>query len=53
MSPHFPTTARLGFGGLALLLVLAGSALPATAAAADPADGPGAATVEEQRLDRA
>ncbi|MDW4914772.1 pyroglutamyl peptidase [Streptomyces californicus] len=53
MSPHFPTTARLGFGGLALLLVLAGSALPATAAAADPVDGPGAATVEEQRLDRA
>lgn len=53
MTHPFPVTARLGLGGTALLLVLAGSALPASAAPADAARAPGAATVEERRLDRA
>ncbi|MFD4026619.1 pyroglutamyl peptidase [Streptomyces sp. NPDC058576] len=53
MTPQLPATARLGLGGMALLLVLAGPTLPATAAPADSARTPTAATVEEQRLDRA
>ncbi len=54
---QFPAITRLGLGGVALLLVLAGSALPAVASPAGtaPATAPGTAqpTVEEQRLDRA
>lgn len=62
---HFPATTRLGIGGVTLLLVLAGSALPATASPAASASPPDAAspsataraaaqpTVEEQRLERA
>ncbi len=53
MTPQLPATARLGLGGMALLLVLAGPTPPATAAPADTARTPTAATVEEQRLDRA
>ncbi|MFJ7329852.1 pyroglutamyl peptidase [Streptomyces cyaneofuscatus] len=57
MKHQFPAITRLGLGGVALLLVLAGSALPAVASPAGtaPATAPGAArpTVEEQRLDRA
>ncbi|MFJ2022566.1 pyroglutamyl peptidase [Streptomyces sp. NPDC087897] len=53
MTHHSPAAARLGIGGLALLLVLAGSARPAAAAPADTARTPRAVTVEEQRLDRA
>ncbi|MGW9301961.1 pyroglutamyl peptidase [Streptomyces cyaneofuscatus] len=57
MKHQFPAITRLGLGGVALLLVLAGSALPAVASPAGtaPATAPGTAqpTVEEQRLDRA
>lgn len=53
MTPQLPATARLGLGGMALLLVLAGPTLPATAAPADSARTATAASVEEQRLDRA
>ncbi|MEU0158246.1 pyroglutamyl peptidase [Streptomyces sp. NPDC006261] len=57
MSHQFPATTRLGLGGVALLLVLAGSALPATASPDDAAPGTARSTaqptVEEQRLDRA
>ncbi|MFJ6512609.1 pyroglutamyl peptidase [Streptomyces sp. NPDC091406] len=53
MTHQLPATARLGLGGMALLLVLAGSALPAAATPADSTRTPTAATVEEQRLDRA
>ncbi|MEU9677116.1 MULTISPECIES: pyroglutamyl peptidase [Streptomyces] len=53
MTHQLPATARIGLGGMALLLVLAGSALPAAAAPADTSRTPVEATVEEQRLDRA
>ncbi|OKJ09862.1 pyroglutamyl peptidase [Streptomyces sp. TSRI0261] len=53
MTHRLPVTPRLGLGGMALLLVLAGPALPASASPADGARTPTAATVEEQRLDRA
>ncbi|CAM5322104.1 MULTISPECIES: pyroglutamyl peptidase [Streptomyces] len=53
MTYQLPTTARLGLGGLALLLAVAGTVLPATASPADTARTPTEATVEEQRLDRA
>ncbi|MEV1087288.1 pyroglutamyl peptidase [Streptomyces microflavus] len=49
MKHQFPATTRLGLGGVTLLLVLAGSALPAVASPADTV----LPTVEEQRLDRA
>ena len=50
---QFPAITRLGLGGVALLLVLAGSALPAVASPADTARSIAPPTVEEQRLDRA
>lgn len=50
---HLPATARLGIGGVTLLLVLTGSALPATASSADTARAGARPTVEEQRLERA
>ncbi|SCE45922.1 hypothetical protein GA0115253_105521 [Streptomyces sp. Termitarium-T10T-6] len=53
MTHQLPATARIGLGGMALLLVLAGSALPAAASPADTSRTPVEATVEEQRLDRA
>ncbi|MGW3298268.1 pyroglutamyl peptidase [Streptomyces rubiginosohelvolus] len=53
MTHQLPATARIGLGGMALLLTLAGSALPATASPADTSRTPAEATVEEQRLDRA
>ncbi|MFD8471091.1 pyroglutamyl peptidase [Streptomyces globisporus] len=53
MTHQLPATARIGLGGMALLLVLAGSALPAAASPADASRAPAEATVEEQRLDRA
>lgn len=53
MTYQLPTTTRLGLGGLALLLAVAGTVLPATASPADTARIPTDATVEEQRLDRA
>ncbi|WP_327217012.1 pyroglutamyl peptidase [Streptomyces cyaneofuscatus] len=53
MKHQFPAITRLGLGGVALLLVLAGSALPAVASPADTAPGTAQPTVEEQRLDRA
>lgn len=53
MTHRLPATPRLGLGGMALLLVLAGTALPASATPADAARTPTATTVEEQRLDRA
>lgn len=49
----FPAITRLGLGGVALALVLAGSTLPATAAPADAVGTTELTTVEEQRLDRA
>ncbi|WDG27326.1 pyroglutamyl peptidase [Streptomyces sp. CA-278952] len=52
MTHSFSATTRLGLGGVALLLVLAGSTLPATASPAVAAPTPDATTVEEQRLDR-
>ncbi|MFD3983248.1 pyroglutamyl peptidase [Streptomyces griseus] len=52
MTPSPSATTRLGLGGVALLLVLAGSALPAAASPADTAGAPTATTVEEQRLER-
>ncbi|MFI7288544.1 pyroglutamyl peptidase [Streptomyces anulatus] len=52
MTHQFSTTNRLGLGGVALLLVLAGPTLPAAASPADTARTPTATTVEEQRLDR-
>ncbi|MEU8442646.1 pyroglutamyl peptidase [Streptomyces microflavus] len=53
MKHQFPATTRLGLGGVTLLLVLAGSALPAAASPADTDPGTAQPTVEEQRLDRA
>ncbi|MFI8357249.1 pyroglutamyl peptidase [Streptomyces cyaneofuscatus] len=53
MTHQFPAMTRLGLGGVALLLVLAGSALPAVASPADTARSTAPPTVEEQRLDRA
>ncbi|MGW6586495.1 pyroglutamyl peptidase [Streptomyces globisporus] len=53
MTHQLPATARIGLGGMALLLVLAGSSLPAAAAPSDTSRTPVEATVEEQRLDRA
>ncbi|NEE37211.1 pyroglutamyl peptidase, partial [Streptomyces sp. SID7982] len=53
MTHQLPATARISLGGMALLLVLAGSALPAAASPADTSRTPVEATVEEQRLDRA
>ncbi|MFB8107358.1 pyroglutamyl peptidase [Streptomyces sp. NPDC056007] len=53
MTHQFPATTRLGLGGVTLLLVLAGSALPATASSAGTARSAAPPTVEEQRLDRA
>ncbi|MCX4713034.1 MULTISPECIES: C15 family peptidase [Streptomyces] len=53
MSHQLSATTRLGLGGVAFLLAVAGPTLPATALAADTARTPMAATVEEQRLDRA
>ncbi|WP_069737212.1 MULTISPECIES: pyroglutamyl peptidase [unclassified Streptomyces] len=53
MTHQLPATARIGLGGMALLLVLAGSALPAAASPADTSRTPVEATVEERRLDRA
>ncbi|WIY80210.1 pyroglutamyl peptidase [Streptomyces anulatus] len=53
MTHRLSATPRLGLGGVALLLVLTGSALPAAASPADAARTPTATTVEEQRLDRA
>ncbi|WNF25719.1 pyroglutamyl peptidase [Streptomyces sp. C11-1] len=58
MTHRFPAITRLGLGGVTLLLVLAGSVLPATAssATATPAGADRSTvqpTVEEQRLDRA
>ncbi|MEU0357600.1 pyroglutamyl peptidase [Streptomyces cyaneofuscatus] len=53
MTHQFPAITRLGLGGVALLLVLAGSALPAVASPADTARSTAPPTVEEQRLDRA
>lgn len=53
MTHQFPAITRLGLGGVALLLVLAGSALPAAASPADTAPATAQPTVEEQRLDRA
>ncbi|MET8729803.1 pyroglutamyl peptidase [Streptomyces parvus] len=53
MTHQLPATARIGLGGMALLLVLAGSALPAAASPANTSRTPVEATVEEQRLDRA
>lgn len=53
MTHQFPVMTRLGLGGVALLLVLAGSALPAVASPADTARSTAPPTVEEQRLDRA
>ncbi|UIZ16451.1 pyroglutamyl peptidase [Streptomyces sp. R527F] len=53
MTHQLPATARIGLGGMALLLVLAGSALPAAASPAGASRAPAEATVEEQRLDRA
>ncbi|MFF0056967.1 pyroglutamyl peptidase [Streptomyces microflavus] len=53
MKHQFPATSRLGLGGVTLLLVLTGSALPAVASPADAASGTALPTVEEQRLDRA
>ncbi|WP_345981397.1 pyroglutamyl peptidase [Streptomyces sp. DSS69] len=53
MTHQFPATNRLGLGGVTLLLVLAGSALPATASSAGTARSAAPPTVEEQRLDRA
>ncbi|MFJ1593768.1 pyroglutamyl peptidase [Kitasatospora albolonga] len=53
MTHQLSTPARLGLGGVALLLVLAGSALPATASPAGTASGTARLTVEEERLDRA
>ncbi|MGW7091672.1 pyroglutamyl peptidase [Streptomyces sp. NPDC054874] len=52
MTHPFSATTRLGLGGVALLLVLAGPTLPATASPAETAPTPVATTVEEQRLDR-
>ncbi|MFH9133762.1 pyroglutamyl peptidase [Streptomyces sp. NPDC017524] len=52
MTHPFSVTTRLGLGGVALLLVLAGPTLPAAASPADAAPTPAATTVEEQRLDR-
>lgn len=52
MTHPFSATTRLGLGGVALLLVLAGPTLPAAASPADAAPTPAAVTVEEQRLDR-
>ncbi|MFE8913913.1 pyroglutamyl peptidase [Streptomyces globisporus] len=52
MTHQLPATARIGLGGTALLLVLAGSALPAAASPADTSRALAEATVEEQRLDR-
>ncbi|PWS45910.1 pyroglutamyl peptidase, partial [Streptomyces sp. ZEA17I] len=53
MTHPFPAITRLGLGGVALALVLAGSTLPATAAPADAVGTTELTTVEEQRLDRA
>ncbi|WP_097931221.1 pyroglutamyl peptidase [Streptomyces anulatus] len=53
MTHRLSATPRLGLGGVALMLVLAGPALPASASPADAARTPTATTVEEQRLDRA
>ncbi|MFE1362908.1 pyroglutamyl peptidase [Streptomyces anulatus] len=53
MTYRLSATPRLGLGGVALLLVLTGSALPASASPADAARTPTATTVEEQRLGRA
>ncbi len=53
MTHRLAATPRLGLGAMALLLVLAGPALPASASPADAARTPTATTVEEQRLDRA
>ncbi|MFF0569544.1 pyroglutamyl peptidase [Streptomyces sp. NPDC004041] len=53
MTHQLPATARIGIGGMALLLVLAGSALPAAASPAYTSRTPAEATVEERRLDRA
>lgn len=53
MTHHFSATTRLGLGGVALLLVLASPATHAAASPADTARTSAAATVEEQRLDRA
>lgn len=53
MTHRLSVTPRLGLGGVALLLVLTGPALPAAASPADAARTPTATTVEEQRLDRA
>ncbi|MFH9264744.1 pyroglutamyl peptidase [Streptomyces sp. NPDC017546] len=53
MTHRLSATTRLGLGGVALLLVVVGPALPAAAAPADTARTLTAATVEEQRLDRA
>ncbi|QKW41625.1 pyroglutamyl-peptidase I family protein [Streptomyces microflavus] len=53
MKHQFPATTRLGLGGVTLLLVLVGSALPAAASPADTDPGTAQPTVEEQRLDRA
>ncbi|MFH9240294.1 pyroglutamyl peptidase [Streptomyces anulatus] len=53
MTHRLSATPRLGLGCVALLLVLTGSALPASASPADAARTPTASTVEEQRLDRA
>ncbi|MFG3407429.1 pyroglutamyl peptidase [Streptomyces sp. NPDC048142] len=53
MTYQLPTTTRIGLGGMALLLALAGPAPSAGASAADTARTPTATAVEEQRLDRA
>lgn len=53
MTHHLSATTRLGLGGVALLLVLASPATHAAASPAGTARTSAAATVEEQRLDRA
>ncbi|MFJ9107650.1 pyroglutamyl peptidase [Streptomyces sp. NPDC102283] len=53
MTHRFSATTRLGLGGVAFLLVLAGPATHAAASTSGTARAATATTVEEQRLDRA